>query len=50
MYHFYDAAHMMGFKLRNSGLQMVLDQSVPQTIADHFQKIIHPFCGIQDFR
>lgn len=43
MYHFYDAAHMMGFKLRNSGLQMVLDQSVPQTIADHFQKIIHPF-------
>lgn len=43
MYHFYDAEHMMGFKLRNTGLQMVLDQSVPQTIADHFPKIIHPF-------
>ena len=43
MYHFYQAEHMMGFKLRNTGLQMVLDQSVPQTIADHFPKIIHPF-------
>ena len=43
MYHFYDANHMMGFKLRNTGLQMVLDQTVPQTIADHFPKIIHPF-------
>ena len=43
MYHFYGAEHMMGFKLRNTGLQMVLDQSVPQTIADHFPKIIHPF-------
>jgi len=43
MYHFYKAEHMMGFKLRNSGLQMVLDQSVPQTIADHFPNIIHPF-------
>lgn len=43
MYHFYDANHMMGFKLRNTGLQMVLDQTVPQTIADHFPNIIHPF-------
>lgn len=43
MYHFYDADYMMGFKLRNSGLQMVLDQTVPQTIADHFPHIIHPF-------
>jgi len=43
MYHFYQAEHMMGFKLRNTGLQMVLDQSVPQTIADHFPKIVHPF-------
>jgi len=43
MYHFYNASHMMGFKLRNTGLQMVLDQSVPQTIADHFPEIIHPF-------
>lgn len=43
MYHFYHAEHMMGFKLRNTGLQMVLDQTVPQTIADHFPAIIHPF-------
>jgi len=43
MYHFYDATHMMGFKLVNSGLQMILDKEVPQKIAAHFPKIIHPF-------
>lgn len=43
MYHFYDAIHMMGFKLTNSGLQMVLDVEVPETIASHFPDIIHPF-------
>ena len=43
MYHFYDNIHMMGFKLTNSGLQMVLDIEVPETIASHFQDIIHPF-------
>ncbi|KGO86862.1 3-oxoacyl-ACP reductase [Flavobacterium rivuli WB 3.3-2 = DSM 21788] len=43
MYHFYDAEHMMGFKLTNSGLQMVLDIEVPDTIAAHFGDIIHPF-------
>nr|WP_315223689.1 type III polyketide synthase [uncultured Flavobacterium sp.] len=43
MYHFYDAEHMMGFKLTNSGLQMVLDIEVPDTIASHFGAIIHPF-------
>lgn len=43
MYHFYDAEHMMGFKLTNSGLQMVLDIEVPETIASHFSDIIHPF-------
>lgn len=43
MYHFYDATHMMGFNLVNSGLQMILDKEVPQKIADHFPKIIHPF-------
>ena len=43
MYHFYNATHMMGFNLKNSGLQMVLDQSVPETIAEHFPKIINPF-------
>ncbi|RZL37048.1 MAG: type III polyketide synthase [Pedobacter sp.] len=43
MYHFYDAEQMMGFKLTNTGLQMVLDVAVPETIANHFPAIIHPF-------
>ena len=43
MYHFYENIHMMGFKLTNSGLQMVLDIEVPDTIASHFPNIIHPF-------
>jgi predicted naringenin-chalcone synthase len=43
MYHFYDSEHLMGFKLTNSGLQMVLDIDVPETIGEHFSAIIHPF-------
>jgi alkylresorcinol/alkylpyrone synthase len=43
MYHFYDAVHMMGFNLTNSGLGMVLDKSVPETIEAHFPQIINPF-------
>jgi len=43
MYHFYDAEHMMGFKVVNSGLQMILDITVPETIAEHFPNIVHPF-------
>lgn len=43
MYHFYDAEEMMGFKLSNTGLQMVLDVEVPETIASHFPQIVHPF-------
>src|SRR5690554_3667239 len=43
MYHFYDATQMMGFKLVDSGLQMVLDKSVPEKIAEHLPEIIHPF-------
>tara|TARA_R110002051_G_scaffold325850_2_gene432141 strand:- start:12636 stop:13688 length:1053 start_codon:yes stop_codon:yes gene_type:complete len=43
MYHFYDAQHMMGFKLVNTGLQMILDQSVPDRIAEKFPDIIYPF-------
>jgi alkylresorcinol/alkylpyrone synthase len=43
MYHFYDAEDMMGFKLSNTGLQMVLDVAVPETITEHFPNIIHPF-------
>lgn len=43
MYHFYDAIHMMGFSLANSGLQMILDKGVTETIAAHFPAIIYPF-------
>jgi predicted naringenin-chalcone synthase len=43
MYHFFDAAHMMGFEVTNRGLQMVLDVSVPETIEAHFPLIIGPF-------
>ncbi len=43
MYHFYDATHLMGFDLKNSGLQMILDPEVPNTISEHFPEIIHPF-------
>lgn len=43
MYHFYEAEHLMGFRLTNTGLQMVLDVEVPDQIAAHFPAIIHPF-------
>lgn len=43
MYHFYDAIDMMGFKLVNTGLQMILDKSVPDKITEHFPAIVHPF-------
>ncbi len=53
MYHFYDATEMMGFKLVNTGLQMILDKNVPTKIAEHFPAILHPFLskhnlGIED--
>ncbi|RAJ12872.1 type III polyketide synthase [Arenibacter echinorum] len=43
MYHFPDATQMMGFDLTNSGLKMILDPLVPQTIFEHFPEIIYPF-------
>ena len=43
MYHFFDTTNMMGFTLKNSGLHMELDPSVPEKIAEHFPKIVHPF-------
>ena len=48
MYHFYNAEHMMGFELKNTGLQMVLDKEVPKTIASHFPKFVHPFLERND--
>jgi alkylresorcinol/alkylpyrone synthase len=43
MYHFYDATNMMGFKLVDTGLKMILDKEVPYKIARHFPDIVHPF-------
>ncbi|NJI73007.1 type III polyketide synthase [Sphingobacterium kitahiroshimense] len=43
MYHFFNMEHIMGFKLTNSGLKMILGTEVPDTIAQHFGDIIHPF-------
>lgn len=43
MYHFNDATHLMGFDLTDHGLKMILDPTVPETIAAHFPLIVHPF-------
>ena len=43
MYHFSDATHLMGFDVSNTGLKMILDPAVPETIASHFPMIVHPF-------
>ena len=43
MYHFYDSIDIMGFKLVNTGLQMILDKRVPEIISNHFPLIIYPF-------
>jgi len=43
MYHFYNAEQMMGFKMTDTGLKMVLDVTVPETIEANFPDLIHPF-------
>ena len=43
MYHFFNSTHLMGFNLTNEGLQMILDESIPETISTHFPEIVHPF-------
>ena len=43
MYHFPEATRMMGFDLTDHGLKMILDIKVPETIAEHFPDIVHPF-------
>ena len=48
MYHFYQEPHMMGFNLRNSGLEMVLDPAVPEKISKHFEGILRPFLERND--
>lgn len=43
MFHFYDEEDMMGYNVRNTGFEMVLDVEVPEKIAERFDEIIHPF-------
>ncbi|WP_445384996.1 type III polyketide synthase [Robiginitalea sp. IMCC44478] len=55
MYHFADATHLMGFQLTNSGLKMLLDPEVPETIAAHFIPMLQPIfqeqnIGLEDLR
>ncbi|MFZ6050455.1 type III polyketide synthase [Halocola ammonii] len=50
MYHFFDESRMMGFDLKNSGLKMVLDPSVPEKIEEHFDRILLPFLERNDLK
>jgi alkylresorcinol/alkylpyrone synthase len=42
MYHFPEGTHLMGYQLKNSGLKIVLDRDVPETIQAHFPKFFFP--------
>lgn len=50
MYHFYEAEDLMGFRLTDTGLQMVLDVRVPDDIEAHFPAIIHPFLAKNELK
>lgn len=43
MYHYYEALHFMGYNVRNTGFEMVLDISVPEEIEKRFPDILYPF-------
>jgi len=43
MYHFYDETELMGFRLCNSGFEMILDPDVPERIREEFGHIVQPF-------
>lgn len=43
MYHFYDQPDLMGFRLKDSGFEMVLDPAVPEQIRANFAEILEPF-------
>ena len=43
MFHYYESLHFMGYNVRNTGFEMVLDVSVPEQIEKHFPDILHPF-------
>jgi len=42
-YHFRDTTHLMGYRMQNTGLKIVLDREVPDTIQAHFPMILEPF-------
>lgn len=42
MYHFPESTHLMGYRLTDTGLKIVLDRSVPEAIEAHFPKFFHP--------
>lgn len=50
MYHFFDSEQLMGFRLTNSGLKMVLDIEVPAKIEEHFPAILNPFLEKNNLR
>ena len=41
MYHFYNAAHLMGFKLRNTGLEMILT-APPRALRPYSPRVMPP--------
>ena len=43
MYHYYDALHFMGYNVKNTGFEMVLDVTVPEEIEKKFPEILYPF-------
>jgi alkylresorcinol/alkylpyrone synthase len=43
MYHFPNSTGLMGYRLTNSGLKIILDRDVPEQIALHFRKFMDPF-------
>lgn len=43
MYHYYNTTDIMGFGLVNTGLQMILDKTVPEVIEAHFPAVMLPF-------
>jgi len=43
MYHLPDATDLLGFDLTNTGMKMVLSESLPNQIDAHFQEMVEPF-------
>ncbi len=48
MYHLPDATDLLGFRLTNTGMKMVLSEALPTTIGTHFQEMIEPFLAEKD--